>query len=475
MKNRMKKIVCAILALAMVVTTLIGSIGVGSAAENPGPSIIEKTMVNVDFSKMEGAGIGKSIKPLFDIVLVKASSTAPSVSLDWNEFAVKATEEHVSKGYISQDAYDDADYGWVPCNEYDMSYVMNENDVYGIICHVMCSSSDWIFAEAIGDDITSKLMTTTDGVTIEKAVAMPYMSDDPMVAMVYLNLGTGAKLDAKINPGTSQPEDPSEGDDGSSEAPFVPVETVKDFDAALTLQKDVPYYVALSELEKEWIADGKEMALNFSFEEKGKDVNTDEQAAIKEAANGKTVGWFFDVNLELAIGGTARAVTETTEKMEISFKLPEELKNTDATKTREFTMMRNHDGVVSELETVFDSKTGVVTFKTDRFSTYALAYSDKDITPAGGNEGETEKPDDTQKPEDTTGKEETNKNDTTTEKEENKNNTVENNKKEETTNKVDKDKEPQTGDASSILFYTTMMILSLGCIVAYRKKALLNK
>lgn len=56
--------------------------------------------------------------------------------------------------------------------------------------------------------------------------------------------------------------------------------------------------------------------------------------------------------------------------------MPEKLINTDKTVTREYSIVRVHSGKANILPCGFDSATGMGTFSTDRFSTYAIAYKD---------------------------------------------------------------------------------------------------
>jgi hypothetical protein len=42
-------------------------------------------------------------------------------------------------------------------------------------------------------------------------------------------------------------------------------------------------------------------------------------------------------------------------------------------------VIRLHNGVVTTLETTFDSATNKLAFSTDRFSTYAIAYTDEAV------------------------------------------------------------------------------------------------
>jgi hypothetical protein len=59
--------------------------------------------------------------------------------------------------------------------------------------------------------------------------------------------------------------------------------------------------------------------------------------------------------------------------------VPERLWNTDVTKSREFYVVRIHDGVVTKLNGSYDPVTHLFTFETDKFSTYAMSYQDTSL------------------------------------------------------------------------------------------------
>lgn len=69
-------------------------------------------------------------------------------------------------------------------------------------------------------------------------------------------------------------------------------------------------------------------------------------------------------------------VTETNEKISISLEIPEVFWNTDVTKSREFYVIRIHDGEITRIDGSYDAIKQIFTFETDRFSTYALTYQD---------------------------------------------------------------------------------------------------
>lgn len=61
--------------------------------------------------------------------------------------------------------------------------------------------------------------------------------------------------------------------------------------------------------------------------------------------------------------------------------MDDEFINKDNNKNRVYKVLRVHDGEVSVIDTNFDASTGFLSFETDKFSSYALVYSDSVVMP----------------------------------------------------------------------------------------------
>ena len=117
---------------------------------------------------------------------------------------------------------------------------------------------------------------------------------------------------------------------------------------------------------------------------------------VAKAADGSTVAQYLDLSVLMTVvvdGDEANAVTgEVTElDKEVTFTIavPEELKAVKEGYTREFYIIRVHEGETEKLPVTVNAD-GTLSFKTDRFSTYALAYTDTAIE----EETPTDKPED---------------------------------------------------------------------------------
>ena len=89
---------------------------------------------------------------------------------------------------------------------------------------------------------------------------------------------------------------------------------------------------------------------------------------------------FFDITLYKQLSdGDIVNIHEPGTELEITVKIPEELKNTNPNVKRNYTVLRIHDGKLDDLGCKIDEKGEYVVFKTNKFSTYALAYADTPI------------------------------------------------------------------------------------------------
>ena len=122
---------------------------------------------------------------------------------------------------------------------------------------------------------------------------------------------------------------------------------------------------------------------------------TDKEKIKKEAE--KIMGenptlTYFDAELFKQVGdGEKIAISEPGIAIEMTISIPSDLLNHDKTMVREYKIIRLHtdeatgERKVDVLDGTFNEKTGEFTFKTDKFSTYAIAYND---TPVESSEDE---------------------------------------------------------------------------------------
>lgn len=135
--------------------------------------------------------------------------------------------------------------------------------------------------------------------------------------------------------------------------------------------------VEYTDAEKEAIANGADVKIEVVVKAVTGSVTAKDKKAVEDIISGNyVVGSYFDISVILSVGNTTRTITDTEKKIEFTINLPENLVNKDATVTRTYKIVRVHDGETTILDAAFDVASNKLTFKSDKFSTYAIIYSD---------------------------------------------------------------------------------------------------
>lgn len=199
----------------------------------------------------------------------------------------------------------------------------------------------------------------------------------------------------------------------------------------------------LTEDEKEQVASGVDVDIYLVVEDITAVVPEADKALVESVIGEAQVGMYLDVTLMKQVGAAApEEVENTSGTVTITFKVPSNLRNTDPTIDRTYQIVRVHDGEAQIIGSSYNESTGIITFSTDRFSTYALVYTDKAVEtpdPQPGTDEET--PGGDQNRDD--GKD------------------------------TDKDKAPQTGDTTNVFPIAAACVLALtaaGTVVTVKAK-----
>lgn len=132
----------------------------------------------------------------------------------------------------------------------------------------------------------------------------------------------------------------------------------------------------LSKGEQLAVAQGSNADVELRIQNIDSTVSQEDKELIISNLAGYTVGQYLDITLWKTVGSsTAKKVYNTNKSIAVTITVPEALRNNDSSKTRTYAIFRVHDGAVSILPDK-DSVDSTVTFSTDKFSTYVLAYKD---------------------------------------------------------------------------------------------------
>ncbi len=196
-------------------------------------------------------------------------------------------------------------------------------------------------------------------------------------------------------PGDSTPSDtpntPSDTPSTPSDTPSTPdsdkVNAVIKADAGINIKAEVPVSgITFTEEEKKEIENGSTVSVSMEVKDVTATVSESDKKLVedkvKEVLNNGVVGAYLDLTLLKKVGSLKEvSVTETAAGVVVKLDIPESLKNTDSSVERKYTVVRIHDGVAEALETSCEN--GVITFTTDKFSTYAICYEDVAATGNG--------------------------------------------------------------------------------------------
>ena len=115
------------------------------------------------------------------------------------------------------------------------------------------------------------------------------------------------------------------------------------------------------------------------------------KTAMTQTDKGHTVRHYLNISLfkYMTVNGNQQdgvALLTTGNALTISVNMPDTLINTDNAVIHTYCIVRHHEGTIAVLDAPFDAANKSLTFKTDRFSDYAIAYKDTAV-PSSGNSG----------------------------------------------------------------------------------------
>lgn len=125
------------------------------------------------------------------------------------------------------------------------------------------------------------------------------------------------------------------------------------------------------------VEDGKTISLDLEIDNKTNVTSEEKTEVAKVTGEDKVIGYY---NIELALNGDGEKLTNVTdlEDEEMEVRLPanfvDDLEKVAEGYTRNYYIVRLHDGVAEKINAKIEGKELV--FKSGKFSTYAVAYTD---------------------------------------------------------------------------------------------------
>lgn len=151
----------------------------------------------------------------------------------------------------------------------------------------------------------------------------------------------------------------------------------------ISVDKEALIKEKLSDVQKEVIAEGGRAIVNVQISDISESVSKKEKnLAEKKLSEGSKVGCYFDISMFITVlnaDGSVHsedAISESSALVNVEVSVPTDMLTAPAGMNRTFAILRIHDGVAQILESTF--KDGKLSFATDKFSTYAIVYTDTD-------------------------------------------------------------------------------------------------
>ena len=187
----------------------------------------------------------------------------------------------------------------------------------------------------------------------------------------------------------SKPDKPGESDKPGIQGGKVDYETnvsIGDTKSDVSVDESKLKDTVLSAEQKKLVDDGGKADITLTMSDISKNVSDEQKELINSVLKSDDkVGMYVDISVLLTITNaegnviTDKAlVSETATKFTVKMKLADELLQKDSSKIRTYQVVRLHDGKSEILDSEWDASTGTLSFETDKFSTYAISYSDKD-------------------------------------------------------------------------------------------------
>ena len=143
--------------------------------------------------------------------------------------------------------------------------------------------------------------------------------------------------------------------------------------------------IVLTQEEKERVQNGEDVNINLEVSDITESVPAEDKSKINTLIKDSSVGMYLDINLYKQIGTDSRQkITNTNSKLSITVSVPDSLISKSGVDYI-YKVARIHNGEAILLDGVFDPVSKTFTFETDRFSTYALVYSENKSVVSGDN------------------------------------------------------------------------------------------
>ena len=231
--------------------------------------------------------------------------------------------------------------------------------------------------------ISIKCGTAEDSVILDKIIAkLPVTPDKPSEPDQPVTPDKPSKPDQPVTP--DQPVDRNE----------VKIEvSTGDIKTEISVDDTKLKDTVLNEEQKKIVADGGSASIIIKVTGITTNISDEQKKLIASVLNSNSrIGMYTDISVLLTVtdkNGIVIAdntlIPDTATKITVNMKLTEDLLLKDTSKIRTYQVVRLHNGVPEIIASSWNAETGILSFETDKFSTYAVAYYDTDKKDSKGS------------------------------------------------------------------------------------------
>ncbi|MCM1087256.1 MAG: right-handed parallel beta-helix repeat-containing protein [Muribaculaceae bacterium] len=135
---------------------------------------------------------------------------------------------------------------------------------------------------------------------------------------------------------------------------------------------------ALEEEDMHAVGNGVDIEIVLTVEDADNTVSDADKVAVASKIASYKSGQYFDVNLYKEMNADRIQIRETDDKIRLTIEVPKKFRKSNTQTPRKFAIIRVHNGNAVILQDM-DSDDSTITIDTDRFSTYALVYADRQV------------------------------------------------------------------------------------------------
>ncbi len=210
-------------------------------------------------------------------------------------------------------------------------------------------------------------------------------SETTMLVKYYLGYPSNPPSDNSSDSGSGTdsetPDDPlpdsalPKGDEMNS---TITEDNVGEADIEIPEKTTIEDIIVLTAEDKKAIKNGEDIVIYLEVDNADETVSDDDKKKTEEViSEGMNIGMYLDVNLFKKVGNrNPQKITETVDDIWITIRIPDELLLHKEGITRVYNIVRVHNNKAEIIDGIFDERKNEFRFRTDKFSSYAIIYTD---------------------------------------------------------------------------------------------------